>query len=354
MDTESKWKHRGVRVVRANELAFEMNQRTVLLSLIFSLAMGSPIRSAHAQSVEDAAPASAYGFATLAEGRAILAARDDYVRATSALERSARLRTRDAVDEDRFTEFMRGSALDWTEEQQRDLRPLIARLDRFLSGFKWKRPGKILLVQVDATLEDNAPHTRANGLMLPKNELYGPALRLIYVLSHETFHVLTREDGGLREALYGAIGFRRCDRMEIPESISQLRITNPDAVENRHTIAVRYRGQPVEAMPFLRFGSDKIDTRAGFLVNSKVSWLLVDREQANCRVRIRSAAETDVAPQELQGLFEQVGRNTQYLAHPEEILADNFFQLFVSTFRGASAELQSPEILERMRAILFQ
>jgi hypothetical protein len=88
-------------------------------------------------------------------------------------------------------------------------------------------------------------------------------------------------------------------------------------------------------------------------VNSKVSWLLVDREQANCRERIGSAAETDVAPQELQGLFEQVGRNTQYLAHPEEILADNFFQLFVSTFRGASAELQSPEILERMRVILF-
>jgi hypothetical protein len=27
---------------------------------------------------------------------------------------------------------------------------------------------------------------------------------------------------------------------------------------------------------------------------------------------------------ELQGFFEQVGRNTQYLIHPEEILADNF------------------------------
>jgi hypothetical protein len=329
-----------------------MNQGTVLLTLAFSLV--SPIRSAHAQSGEDPAPVSAYGFATLAEGRAILGARDDYVRATSALERSARLRTSDAVDGDRFTEYMRGSALDWTEQQRRYLRPLITRLDRFLSGFKWKRPGKILLVQVDAALEDNSPHTRANAVMLPRNELYGPAQRLIYVVSHETFHVLTREDGGLKEALYAAIGFRRCDRMEIPESIAQLRITNPDAVENRHTIAVRYRGQPVEAMPFLRFRSEKSDTRAGFLVNSKISWLLVDRERADCRVRTGSEAEAEVAPQELEGLFEQVGRNTRYLSHPEEILADNFFQLFVSTFRRPSDEVQSPEILERMRAILFR
>ena len=150
-------------------------------------------------------------------------------------------------------------------------RPLIARLDRFLSGIKWKRPGKILLVRVDAALESGAPHTRANGIMLPKNEFTGTADQLTYVVSHETFHVLTREDGALKERLYGAIGFRRCERIEIPESVSRMRITNPDAVENRHTIAVRYRGEGVEAMPFLRFKSDKFDTRSGFLGNARIS-----------------------------------------------------------------------------------
>ncbi len=322
-----------------------MNQRTVLIALAFSLAVG---RSAHAQSGEDPAPVSAYGFATLAEGRAILGARDEYVRAISALERSASLSTGDKVDEGRFMQFMQGTVLDWTEEERRHLRPLIARLDRFLSGLKWRRPEKILLVRVNAALENGAPHTRANGIMLPKNEL--TADRLTYVLSHETFHVLTREDGALKERLYGAIGFRRCERMEIPESVSRMRITNPDAVENRHTIAVRYRDRAVEAMPFLRFKSDNIDTRSGYLVNARIAWLLVDRERADCRVRTGA----EVALEELQGLFEQIGRNTPYLAHPEEILADNFFQLFVSTFRSPAAEVQSPEILERMRAILFQ
>jgi hypothetical protein len=328
-----------------------MSATGALRFLILFLGVGGATHGAFARSANDTA-GSAYAFATPAEGRAILGTRDEYVRTMSALERSAQLRTGDKVDEGRFLEFMQGTVLDWTEEERRQLRPLIARLDRFLSGIKWKRPGKILLVRVDAALESGAPHTRANGIMLPKNGHTNTPDRLTYVMSHETFHVLTREDGGLRDALYGAIGFRRCDRMEIPESIAQLRITNPDAVENRHTIAVRYRGEAVEAMPFLRFKSDKFDTQSGFLGNSRVAWLLVDRERADCRVRAGPAAE--VVPEELQGLFEQIGRNTRYMAHPEEILADNFFQLFVSTLRSPAGEVQSPEILERLRAILFQ
>ena len=323
----------------------------VLRFLVLFVGMGGATHGAFAQSARDSGT-SAYAFATVAEGRAILGARDEYVRAISPLERSAKLRTADEVDEDRFVQFMQGTVLDWTEEERRRLRPLLARLDRFLSGLKWKRPGRILLVRVDTALENGAPHTRANGIMLAQNEYTGSADLLTYVVSHETFHVLTREDAGLKERLYGAIGFRRCERIEIPESVSRVRITNPDAVENRHTIAVRYRDQGVEAMPFVRFKSDDVDTRSGFLANARTAWLLVDRERADCRVRTGPAAE--VTPEELQGLSEQIGRNTQYLAHPEEILADNFFRLFVSTFRSPPGEVQSPEILERMRAILFQ
>lgn len=316
---------------------------------ILALAIACASQTARAQDDD----ASAYAFATLAEGRALLGASDDYVRATSAFERSARLRTRDPVDEDRFVEFMRETAHGWTEEEKQKLRPLIARLDRFLSGYKWKRPKKILLVLVGAALEDGAPHTRGHGVMLPRSEVLGPPSRLVYVVSHETFHVLTRQDGELREALYGTIGFRRCERIEIPDSVDRLRITNPDAVEIRHTIAVRYRNRAAEAMPYLQFRSDVIDPRAGFLGNARIIWFLVDREQANCRVRAGQGVETEVAPRELQGLFEQIGRNTAYLAHPEEILADNFSLLFASTLQS-SLQVQSPEVLERMRAILFR
>jgi len=49
-----------------------------------------------------------------------------------------------------------------------------------------------------------------------------------------------------------------------------------------------------------------------------------------------------------------VGRNTRYLWHPEEILADNFALLFLGLLRGAPPQLPSPDVLERMRAILVR
>jgi hypothetical protein len=49
-----------------------------------------------------------------------------------------------------------------------------------------------------------------------------------------------------------------------------------------------------------------------------------------------------VGPGELTGFFEQIGRNTQYIIHPEEILADNF-SLLVREKTGPS-----PDILKKL------
>lgn len=73
------------------------------------------------------------------------------------------------------------------------------------------------------------------------------------MLSHEFFQVLTRNNSDLNEQIYAAIGFKRCDTVTVPAAIAKLRIANPDSVESRHTIAVRYRGKPVEPLPYIRF-----------------------------------------------------------------------------------------------------
>ena len=299
------------------------------------------------------ASAPSFVFASVPEAQAVLGARDDYVRATTPLERSAKLKVADPVDEERFVRFMRDKGLEWTDEQRRTLTPLVERLANFLAGMKWELPGRVLLIQSHGGLEDDAAHTRDNAIILPASfYARGPGL-LVRVLAHETFHVLTRKNGGLKERLYRAIGFQRCATVVIPPAIARLAITNPDAVESRHTISVRYQGKPVAALPYIRFASTAIDTRQGFMNQIEVAWLLVDRRGDECRAR-DGAQAGGVAPQELEGLFEQVGRNTQYLFHPEEILADNFSLLFLSSLAGSQPDFPSPDIIERMRKILFE
>jgi hypothetical protein len=296
--------------------------------------------------------APAFVFADVAQAQDILGTRDDYVRATSPLERSAKLKTAEPVDEERFLRHMREAPIEWSAEQRKNLEPLLRLLDKLLSGVRWKMPERILLVQSGPTLEDGFPHTRGNAIIVPTSYYErGPGL-MLYLLSHEVFHILSRSNPELRETLYSAIGFKRCDTVVIPPEIEALRVTNPDTVENRHTISVLYGGEKVEALPYIRFLSADIDPRQGFMKQTKVLWLLTDRKDGECRAR--SGPDASVPPQELGGLYEQVGRNTEYLFHPEEILADNFSQIFMAASSARQPPLNSPELSEKLRKILLE
>jgi hypothetical protein len=324
--------------------------RRTIRNAFLGLILAAAALPAYAQRTTGAR-APAFVFATPAQGSAVLGTRDDFVRATGPLERSARLRTAEPVDEERFLKHMRGTTREWTDEQRAGLERLTEPLATFLWRVKWRMPGRVLLVQATPALEDDTPHTRANAIIIPSSlPGQGPGM-MGFVLSHEVFHVITRHNPELKERLYEAIGFKRCETVSIPPSLARLRITNPDTVENRHTIAVRYRGQPVEALPYTRFASDDIDPRQGIIKQLQVAWVLVDRKGTDCSAREDPQAGVD--PNDLEGLFEQIGRNTQHLLHPDEVLADNFVELFFAAVSGKPRQIASPEVLEKIRRIIF-
>jgi hypothetical protein len=300
--------------------------------------------SAHAQQ-----NGAAFLFADREQARAVLGARDDYVRATGELERSATLRTAETVNEERFAARMADQARAWNGSEQRLLEPLLARLERFVSGTKWRRPAPILIVKASDELLEGSPHTRANAIVLPEGELSRGPGNLAYVLAHELFHVLSRADAALREELYAAIGFRPCARVEMTEPLRRLRITNPDAVESRHAVQVRVGDRATEALPFVHLPAREFDPRAGFIALLTVSWLPVQRSGERCVV---APGSPSLRPEQLEGLYEQIGRNTEYTMHPEEILADNFALLFFSSGSDTPPQVPSPEVLQRMKRIM--
>jgi hypothetical protein len=50
----------------------------------------------------------------------------------------------------------------------------------------------------------------------------------------------------------------------------------------------------------------------------------------------------------VEGFFEQIGRNTNYIIHPEETLANNFVHLMT-----AKQDLKNPEIPEKIEQLLL-
>jgi len=268
------------------------------------------------------------------------------VRATAPLERSVKMHTAAPVDETGYMRYMENAALPWTDAERLRLQPLLDELEPVIARLVWRPSKQIFLIKTVSDFEDGLAHTRANAIVFPEEFLQAPPPFLSLVLAHELFHVLSRDDAALHERLYAAIGFKPCASTEIPPAIAKLRLSNPDAPEHRHAIAVRYRGRDVEALPYPRLAAEDIDPKLGFKTQVRATWLLVERQGNACK------ASDEADTREMEGLFEQIGRNTRYLWHPEEILADNFALMAIGLQRGKPPEVPSPQVQERLRGCM--
>ena len=183
--------------------------------------------------------------------------------------------------------------------------------------------------------------------MLPKAMIMKGNGDLRRLLAHELCHVLCRADSALRDNLYAVLGFERLPSAVVyPAFLEGRRITNPDAPVIQHGIRVKRGEGDLMVVPVISLSVDKFDssTRGEFFNFLELHLLPVDPKTGAAQA-VRPADLIEVNT--VSGFFEKIGRNTDYIIHPEEILADNFALLMLRT-RGAP----SPEILERLRVVL--
>jgi hypothetical protein len=320
-----------------------MRPRFVFATLIVLL--GGP---AHAEGVVPRGPAVV--FAPAEQGRKILAAPDDFVERQSAFDRAARMKTDREVSRATYLAFVGTNVLDWNASDKALVGSAIANVQPRLDALALQWPQTIYLIKTSGNEEGKAAYTRDNAIVLPVAELAeGKAQTLRKGLVHELFHVLTRKNPALKEELYAAIGFQPCGEVEFPSKLT--RITNPDAPKNDHCLRVTIASKPTWVVPILFAQPDKYDPAKGgeFFSYLQFRLLVVKGEgvtaPSNATYDDANVRLVDVA--DAKGFFEQVGRNTRYIIHPEEILADNFSLLVL----GAE-NVTSPEILAKMRDVL--
>jgi hypothetical protein len=292
-------------------------------------------------------------FATVDEGRQILTTRDDFIRALSPFDRAARVKTDKEVSEKEFLEFVGRSVLDWTEAEKASL---VSALDRLKAPFDrlalpW--PQVIYAVKTTGNEEGGATYTLGHALILPQGVLTSNRSLTPRLISHELFHILSRTNPALRDRLYRTIGFEKCVEIEIPEALQARKITNPDAPANDHCIRVQVAGADVWAVPILFSRTAKYDVQRGgdFFQYMQFQLLLVDRRGDSLAAQplYEGSQPRLVEVKQVAGFYEQVGRNTQYIIHPEEILADNFADLVLQ-----DRPVPSPEILKKMQDVLTE
>ena len=308
------------------------------LALLFALSLAS-----RSDADVNLRPGSVVRFASASEAAEILGHKDEFIERLSSFDRAARMKTDRSVSEEEFLKFVKGNALTWNETEKAKIEQAVAAIRAALAKLPFSLPKSISLVKTTGAEEGRAFYARDSAIMMPEKETdQADPVLLQRTIAHELFHILSRNNPALREKLYETIGFTKCDEVAFPPNLKSLKITNPDAPRNDHAIQVRVGGQEVRAVPILVSDAPKYDVSRGgeFFNYLQLKFLLTPTSSPQSGL-----ASVD----ELSGFFEQVGRNTNYIIHPEEILADNFALLIMDEHN-----VPAPGILEKIRAILEQ
>ena len=211
---------------------------------------------------------------------------------------------------------------------------------------KLPMPHGVVFVRTTGLGEGNAPTLApTQSSDRPSSSHTGSLPR---VLAHELFHIASRQDKGWRDMMYATVGFVSIEEVALPQQLAARVITNPDAPRIDVAIKVQTDDGMVWVAPLLQSTADGYDAARGgeFFAYLKLVWLEVARGE-----RPPQRAELAQPPRlfdtkDLRGFHEQVGRNTGYIIHPEEILADNFAQL------ATRQTGRSPEVHQRLREAL--
>ncbi len=290
-------------------------------------------------------------FATQSEGRQILAAKDDFIQRLSPFDRSARMKTDKAVAEAEFLQFVGRNVIDWTREEMETVQAAVEALQPLLRDLRLSWPPTVQLIKTTGAEEGNAAYTRATAIVLPKSELGKGQDHLKKLICHELFHILSRRNPELREKLYAIIGFAKCNEIKLPPELERRKITNPDAPRNDHFIRLQIEGHESLAVPILLSSAETYDVKRGgeFFEYLQFQFLVVEKSGGSQKMKAVSEGLSPklVDMKRVSGFMEQVGKNTDYIIHPEEILAENFALLVLK-----GNNVASPEILQKMRAVL--
>lgn len=294
----------------------------------------------------DAPPAAAesvsFAPATPAQGAAILSAFDEYLSVLSPADLSIRLQGRDGAGAD-LGRVYAGATQSWTADESERLRLMVVRHRARLNQLAAWLPETIFFIKGSRAIEGGIPHTRGAGIF------FGPHLpesdeALDGLFMHELFHVLSRHNAARHDELYGIIGFVRCPA-DLPQSMRDRVITNPDAPAVEHAAPISESDPTLLATPLLFADPARFDPSKQSLGQYFDPELQLLRRGADgaCRPAVGVSLPEDAIR---EAIFARSGRNTNYMFHPEELMADNFSQMMM----GRS--VADPWVHERLATLL--
>jgi hypothetical protein len=145
------------------------------------------------------------------------------------------------------------------------------------------------------------------------------------------------------------IGFQECPPIELPEDLQRRKITNPDAPTVNCVTQLTRDDRTLYLAPLLLSRHDIGELPRDTTIFRELDFrlMVVEPAPAGWRVAVDEDRPLLYEPRNFPEWWSKIGRNTRYIIHPEEILADNFVHVIL-----AGKRLPDPWLVERMAALL--
>lgn len=292
-------------------------------------------------------PGTRVGFADEATGRVLLAAEDDWLRATGDFQRRAVMKRDTAVDLAGFGRWNGDAVRPWQADHRQRWHRALAEVAPAFAALRIPLPPEVWLVATSGEESAGQPYTRGNGVMLPvaMPPLGAPDAVL---MAHELWHVAARHAPALATRLYAELGFEPMPELEFPAAWAEIRIANPDAPVNRHALPLALPDRRTRVTPVLVASRTTLRPGESFfnVMDVRLLELQADSGAAVSRALLRDGEPVWHSLQQAPEYLRRLGGNTGYVIHHEEALADNIALL------ATGARVRNPGLLQRLRAVL--
>ncbi len=260
--------------------------------------------------------------------------------------------------------FLRKDVSSFTKTEQQYVQKAFLEASNLVSQISTQiLPKEIKLIKTKANhYGKSVYYTRENCIIIPNNVLETQDYdEFMSTMMHEIFHIYSRFNPEKRKKLYALIGFKNLLQKDltIEDSLRQRILLNPDGVDFAQFIDIQAckSCKKISAVPIIFANEFNYRTEKPDFFNYLTFNIFQIEKQGKHAFQVYSKRNGDplLNVAQMPSFNEQIGDNTGYIIHPDEILADNFMLLCLKNKtpdRIDKLSQNGKELLEKIRLII--
>jgi len=231
-----------------------------------------------------------------------------------------------------YKSFLKTEVLDFTEEEVQFCEEIFGEIYPQLQEINPDIfPKGLQLVKLKGNhYGPGAFYTRERAILIPQGVLQERQRVSFYeTMLHEIFHIYSRYHPEQRRALYELIGFKKLNLsndLAMDPPLKNRLLLNPDGIDLGYAIELKEAGKSFFAVPLLAANSLGYEpAKSEFFDYLEFNLYPVQPPYSRTvKVLSQNDGSSRLDLNEVEGFYEQIQKNTNYIIHPDEILADNF------------------------------